>query len=365
MPTLRIGLVGAGLMGLEHARNLLAMDDVTITAVADPDRGSLRSARELLAGRDVASFPDHASLVDAGVCDAVIVSSPNMTHVGVALDVVAAGLPVLVEKPMGTTVEGCRRLQAAAAARDSLVWIGLEYRYMPAISRLLAEVRAGQAGTVRMVAIREHRFPFLDKVGNWNRFNRNTGGTLVEKCCHFFDLMRLVTGAEAVRVMASGAQDVNHLDERYDGEQPDIIDNAYVIVELADGSRGMLDLCMFAEASRNEQEISVVGTAGKLEALVPEGAVRIGRRGTHWLGQVDEIAALDSGAAYEGFHHGSSYRQDAAFVAAIRSGRPPAVSVADGLASVAIGVAAHRSIAERRPVDLAEVLWADGQETGR
>lgn len=53
---------------------------------------------------------------------------------------------------------------------------------------------------------------------NWNRFNANTGGTLVEKCCHFFDLMRLFAGANPVRVMASGAIDVNHKDETYDGK---------------------------------------------------------------------------------------------------------------------------------------------------
>jgi predicted dehydrogenase len=59
--------------------------------------------------------------------------------------------------------------------------------------RLIDEVvQAGAVGTPRMVAIREHRFPFLVKVGNWNRFSANTGGTLVEKCCHFFDLMNLI-----------------------------------------------------------------------------------------------------------------------------------------------------------------------------
>lgn len=56
------------------------------------------------------------------------------------------------------------------------------------------------------------------QVNDWNRFNVNTGGTLVEKCCHFFDLMRLFAGANPVRVMASGAIDVNHKDEIYDGK---------------------------------------------------------------------------------------------------------------------------------------------------
>lgn len=89
---------------------------------------------------------------------------------------------------------------------------------MPPVARLLAEVRKGSVGRVHMVAIREHRFPFLVKVNNWNRFNRNTGGTLVEKCCHFFDLMTLIMGRKPKRVLASGSQAVNHLDEVY-GEE--------------------------------------------------------------------------------------------------------------------------------------------------
>jgi predicted dehydrogenase len=94
------------------------------------------------------------------------------------------------------------------------------------------EVRGGSVGRLVMLTIREHRFPFLVKVGNWNRFSSNTGGTMVEKCCHFFDLMRLIVNAEPVRVYCSGAMDVNHLDERYGGRQPDIIDNSFTIVDF-------------------------------------------------------------------------------------------------------------------------------------
>ena len=60
---------------------------------------------------------------------------------------------------------------------------------MDPTSRLIEEVESGACGAVKMIAIREHRFPFLEKVDNWNRFSKNTGGTLVEKCCHFFDVM--------------------------------------------------------------------------------------------------------------------------------------------------------------------------------
>lgn len=114
-------------------------------------------------------------------------------------------------------------LEAAKARPDVLVQVGLEYRYIPAVAELLSQVKQNALGRVRMVAIREHRFPFLVKVNNWNRFNKNTGGTLVEKCCHFFDLMTVIANSTPVRVMASGAQTVNHLDERYEGKVSTLI----------------------------------------------------------------------------------------------------------------------------------------------
>ncbi len=69
--------------------------------------------------------------------------------------------------------------------------------------------------------------------------------------------------------MASAGQSLNHLDERYDGEAPDIWDNGYVILDFAKGARAMLELCMFAEGSKYQEEISAVGPKGKIEALVP------------------------------------------------------------------------------------------------
>src|SRR5690606_26457880 len=62
---------------------------------------------------------------------------------------------------------------------------------------------------------------------------------------------------------------VNHLDEAYGGETPDIWDNAYVIVDFANGARAMLELCMFAEGARYQEEITAVGPSGRIEALVP------------------------------------------------------------------------------------------------
>ena len=271
-------------------------------------------------------------------------------------DLLATDLHVLVEKPLCTTVDDCYTILELAEGRDAITWVGLEYRYMPPIARLIDEVAAGAVGIPKMISIREHRFPFLEKVGDWNRFSENTGGTLVEKCCHFFDLMVQIMPGRPVRVMASGAQDVNHLDEVYDGRVPDILDNAFVIVDFDDGARGLLDLCMFAEATHNQEELSVVGPLGKVEALIPEDIVRIGRRGEHWIGGVNIHPVTNDEIPYAGHHSGSSWVEHQKFRDAVLGVAPAEVSLFDGLLSVAIGAAAHRSIDEGRPVDLSEFL---------
>jgi predicted dehydrogenase len=355
MSDLRVGLIGTGMMGCEHLRNLMGLDSVAITAVSDPNEEPLRWATKTLGDRanSVTQFTSHEDLLASGLVDAVLVASPNYTHKSILDDILSTDIPVLVEKPMCTTVEDCISVVRAQESRSAITWVGLEYRYMAPIAGLLQELRSGIIGNMKMMSIREHRFPFLVKVDNWNRFSRNTGGTLVEKCCHFFDLMNLAVGSRPVRVMASGGQDVNHLDEVYDGEQSDILDNAYVIVEYANGVRTMLDLSMFAEGGQHEQEITVVGDRGKLDAYIPgNGKIFIGNRDSRSVQEID--VPTDPDIAHMGFHFGASFIECKRFVDAVLNNTPPEVTVADGLWSVVIGAAAHKSIDESRPVLISE-----------
>jgi myo-inositol 2-dehydrogenase/D-chiro-inositol 1-dehydrogenase len=344
---MRYAIIGSGNMGQEHIRNLHLLPGAEIVALADPDEG-MREAATALAGGGVRPFADYKELLSAGGADALVIASPNHTHHAVLLDALSTGLPILVEKPLCTTVADCDAVIAAAHGRRAPVWVAMEYRYMPPVALLIEAVRRGTIGSLRMLAIREHRFPFLRKVGDWNRFARNTGGTMVEKCCHFFDLMRLITGSEAVRLYASGGQDVNHLDERYGGEQPDIVDNAFVLVDFANGARACLDLCMFAEASRDQEEIAATGDLGKVECGVPSSRLIVGIREP--LELTSTIVPVDQALLAAGHHHGSTFYQHQAFMACVRDGTPPAVSLADGRMAVAMGEAAERSIRERLPV---------------
>ncbi len=360
--TLRYGLIGSGMMGQEHIRNLNLLEGCEVVAIADPD-AEMRALSVKNAGGAAKAYADYHDMLSAGGLDALVVVSPNDTHHAIMMDILDTDLPILCEKPLCTTVAHTREVATKAAGRRAPVWVAMEYRYMPPMQRLLAELRAGTVGTPRMMSIREHRFPFLHKVGDWNRFNERTGGTLVEKCCHFWDLMRLALQSDPVRVYASGAADVNHRDERYDGRVPDIIDNAYVVVDFENGARGMLDLCMFAEGSYWQEVISVTGEKARVDAKVP-GPARFSVDGKERAAEVEishraskevirEEVEVDETVLAAGDHHGSSYFQHQKFRDLVCAGTgTPEVTVEDGLWSVRVGAAAEESARTGKAVTL-------------
>jgi len=351
--SIRYGIIGTGMMGCEHIRNLLKMDDVDLVAIAEPNEESKQWAINSYGDKFTPHLYDnYRDLLANDNVDAVVVATPNFHHIEVMREVFKTKKHVLLEKPMCTNIKDAKEVLESSKEHDGVVWIGLEYRYMPTISATLQHLKG--IGNIKMCSIREHRFPFLKKVNDWNRFNQNTGGTLVEKCCHFFDLMNQIIPSEPVDVFASGGQDVNHLEEFYDGKTPDILDNAYVIVNYANGARALLDLCMFAEGSEHEQEITVTGDVGKIETTVPGKDLIISNRSNNNFKSVP--IKLDSRVKEQGFHHGASYLEHLGFFDAIKNKTSPEVTVNDGLMSIVLGVAAQESIATGKLVKIADLL---------
>ena len=356
--TIKYGIIGTGVMGQEHIQNINLIENAEVVAVCDTNESSRNQAKSLV--RESTKFyNDLNELISKNIADAYIIATPNFTHINVLEQILKTNKHLLIEKPLCTTTEDCKKFELLSKDYSKIIWTGMEYRYMPPVTQLINEVHNNVIGKIKMLSIREHRFPFLNKVDDWNRFIINTGGTLVEKCCHFFDLMRLVIQSEPIKVYASGSQDVNHLEEKYDGKTPDIIDNAYVIVDFENGVRGMLDLCMFAENSEYQEEIVAVGDIGKIETFVPSNAsgrdsseVRIGLRKDN--ANKSKEVKVDKDILAAGHHHGSTYFEHLAFINAIQKNKKPDVSLRDGLMSVAIGEAAENSIVENRVVFMKE-----------
>ncbi len=374
---LRYGIIGCGSMGREHIENIQAMPltdgGASVTALADPHGPSRDAALALCRGAPRV-FETPAELLASGLCDAVVVATPNFTHVDVMREALATDLSILVEKPLVTRIEDGVELVAREAERRrrgsrGIVWVAQEYRYMPPVAEAIRMAHEGAAGRVQQVTIREHREPFYPKVGDWNRFSANTGGTLVEKCCHYFNLMDLILNERPLRVFASGGQRVNHLDEVYGGRRSDILDSAYAVVEYGSGARAMLELCMFAENSVDSEHLTIVGDEGKIESLLPSLTLRYGRR-ADWgrravwgepsgTGRGVSVRRVwDTAIRYAGHHFGASYLEHLRFADAVRHGKPPEIPLEEGLRAVATGLAAHRSIDEGRAVALSEILPA-------
>jgi myo-inositol 2-dehydrogenase / D-chiro-inositol 1-dehydrogenase len=355
---MRYAIVGCGMIAQEHIRNLALIPDAEVVAIAEPvaDCVAMTKASLGAAGEKVRVYADSGALSQDAEIDAVIVSSPNFTHRTVLEPLFRTDLHILCEKPLCTTLNDARWVAGMAEKHRGIFWTAMEYRFMPPAAEFIKQVHAERMGRLQMLSIREHRFPFLKKVGDWNRFSDNTGGTMVEKCCHFFDLMRLIVQSEPVRVYCSGAMDVNHLEERYDGRTPDIIDNSYTVVDFANGVRAMLDLSMFADGAENQEEIIAVGDKARLDMFVPESVIlyspRTGRMGAKIPERMH--VAVDQAALDAGSHHGSEFYQHLAFRAAARGEGPVLVTADDGLRAVAIGIAAEISAREKRAVDMGE-----------
>lgn len=354
--SIRYGIVGSGMMAMEHIANLALTPGAVVKAIADPVAASLDRAAAAI-GHEVARFADVEGLATSGLCDAVVVASPNFTHAQVLRPLMAANLHILCEKPLATTIADARAVADAVRGYAPVFWTAMEYRFMPPMTEYVRQIRDGRVGRLQMLAIREHRFPFLVKVGDWNRFSANTGGTMVEKCCHFFDLMRLIVGAEPLRVHCSGAMDVNHQDERYEGRKPDIIDNSFTTVDFANGVRAVLDLCMFADGAEQQEEIAATGDKARLECSIPAGEIvhspRVGFRNPKAATRA--VVHTDAAALAAGQHHGSTFYQHQHFIAAVRGEGPVIVTADDGLRAVAMGIAAETSAREHRVVTMAEL----------
>jgi predicted dehydrogenase len=350
------GMLGCGMMGQEHLRNIALIEGAHVVGIIEPDPTMRNRCSELVPDVQFFDTLDEMLSADIGL-GAIVITTPNYQHADQLLELFAkTNLPILVEKPVISDLAQVALVREAATKHPAPVWVAMEYRYMPPVSQFRKQLFNGDVGAMKMLSIREHRFPFLEKVNDWNRFNEKTGGTLVEKCCHFFDLMRLLTGSEVHRVYASTGQDCNHLDESYHGMTPDIIDNAFVVVDFKSGQRASLDLNMFAEGSRYQEEICAIGPQAKLECFVPGpgrfwptktlGAAPIPKvvlSPRKPKGPIEADIPVDDTLLAAGDHNGSTFYQHLGFYKAITEQGPIDVSIEDGLRAVVIGLAAQHS----------------------
>jgi predicted dehydrogenase len=165
----RYGILGCGMMGQEHLRNLALIEGAQVVAIAEPD-AQMKQQAALLAP-DALMLDTLDELLQVQGLDALVVVTPNYQHAEQLLAILQrTELAVLIEKPVITQLEQVAAIKQAADRHPAPLWVAMEYRYMPPITALRKHLEQGDVGEMQMLSVREHRFPFLEKVndcGTW------------------------------------------------------------------------------------------------------------------------------------------------------------------------------------------------------
>lgn len=192
--SLAVGVIGTGVMGAEHARLLrCATNGAHLAAVCDADEG-----RATLAAQGAAVFTDAHALITSDKVQAVVIASPDASHAGYALACLAAGKPVLCEKPIAATAaEGLAIVQAETALGRRLVTVGFMRRFDPAYVEMQAARAAGQIGE----AVLLHNIHRNAAAPDWFTGAMAVTNSLV----HEIDISRWLLGSEMVTAQVTSA----------------------------------------------------------------------------------------------------------------------------------------------------------------
>lgn len=365
-PHYRVTIIGVGIIGQEHLNITHLEGRATVHGVYDPNPRSIQAAQAIQAqwhAPDLVIYDNLEAACADPQTDALIICTPNYTHLEVVRVAVASGKHILLEKPIATTIADAIAIRQLADAHEAVFQIGLQYRYKAMAVEALHEVRQRRSiGAVKLISMQEHRIPFLDKVNQWNKFAKYSGDSLIEKCCHYFDLMNYLAQSRPQRIFASGGQAVNFTDFEYQGERSDILDHAYVIIDYENGIRANFSLCMFAPMFY--EELVVCGDRGRLRAWEQ---VTFNRSGD-LKSQMDVICGEDQVSrhiepAYPSWieasgHHGASFYGHRYFIDNIEGKLTNTATAQEGMWSVIVAALAQESIKQGRAIDVAASLSA-------
>lgn len=364
-PRHRFNIIGLGVNGQEHIRVTLLEGRATIHGVYDPNPGSIEGAqrayKQFVPQGELVVYDSLEAACNDPAVDGLIISTPNYTHIDLIRVAAKSGKHILLEKPMATTIPDAYEIMQTAQNYDAIFQVGLQYRYKAIYVESIHETLVRRSlGEVKQISIMEHRIPFLDKVNQWNKFAKYSGGTLVEKCCHYFDLLNLFAQSRATQVFATGSMAVNFREFEYKGEKSDILDNAFVTVRYANGVLGSFNLCMFAPMFY--EELVICGDEGRLKAYENQDFLAIARPSTHLEILHGETKPARVGSPgyptyiEETGHNGGTFYEHVNFIENIEGRPTQTATAAEGFWSVVVGVAAEESVKTGQPVIITELL---------
>lgn len=315
MKKIKIGSIGLGRLGYEHACNIATkIPGAELTAICDMDEKRLAEAAETLGVAH--TYTDVAELVQNPALDAIVIVSPSMYHADHIQLALNAGKHVFCDKPLDTTIEKCRLAEKAVEAHpDKVFMLGFMRRFDDSYAEAKRRIDNGEIGKV--VLVRSYTQDPRTTIEGTLKFAPHSGGQFLDMCVHDLDLIRWFTGSEVQKVWAIGGVFEFDLYRTLNDA-----DNAAATVQCANGAMGFMFTNRTHGAGCNV-ETEIIGTHGTLRIA------NVGRKNL--------LQIVDSNGAREAYYpdflsrwHQAYINELQEFVACIQEGRKPGVTVYDG-----------------------------------
>jgi predicted dehydrogenase len=297
----RLGVIGVGIMGSNHARVLAELPGVTVVGIADPGAAHRPLLAEILG---CAACDDTEALLALGI-DAAVVAAPTHLHHDIALACIKRGVHVLVEKPIASNVEEGRAIVAAAERAGVTLMVGHVERFNPAVQALKEAIRGEEILSISITRVG----PFPPRMSNV--------GVVIDLAVHDIDLIRWFTDSEIIQVQPQLKSAV--------AEREDI---ALLQFRTASGVLAQINTNWLTPFKTRTVHI-----ATRKKYLIADLLTR----------QVTECFGFQPDGSYSMRHlsvgHAEPLRSELlAFIKAIRAGDPPAVTGLEGVASLEVAM---------------------------
>ena len=247
---IRVGLLAYGAIGDQHNSAVGATKGLRLTAAADTNPDRLEAAKAL--APDIATFTDSNEMLDSGLIDLVVISTPPNSHYSWAKESLNRGLHVILEKPMALTVQECDELIALAASKELLLVVYQNRRFDADFVTMKRLIDDGAIGEV---------FSYESFVGGyskpcsyWHSMVDVSGGAIFDWGSHFIDQILAIMPGEVASVTGINQKRMwNHVTNA---------DHADVSITFTDGARALFTNSDLAAARK--PKFYVLGTTGAI-----------------------------------------------------------------------------------------------------
>ena len=337
MDTLKIGILGAGRIGKVHAASITQhIDNAEVIAVADPNIGEAIHLTQKL--KIPFNTDDVAKVFRNDDIDAIVICSPTDTHTEYIKMAAEKGKHIFCEKPIDMEISKIMEVNRIVEKAGIQMMVGFNRRFDPNFAKIKSLVSEGKIGDPHILKItsRDPGPPPMEYI-------QSSGGLFLDMAIHDFDMARFITGDEVTEVYSRGTVLVD----------PEIgalgdIDTAITVLQFRNGAIGVIDNSRKAVYGY-DQRLEIFGSGGmaKIDNNLPENHELYNDLGSHKSKPLHFFMER---------YTESYYQEMKEFINVVQQGGTPSVNGQDGLMSVAIGLAAKKSVQENRPIKMVEIL---------